>query len=151
MTKSPCWGAHYTWAIPTLSPHPASCRSAPTPLRCATEKTLKKMPDGVQKTRPWHCPCHLLSFLRKIMKTSDMGNAKAVFFAPRPAIFWKFSPLRNEAEWEGSGRRLDVEIALVRPWYSPAFSMAILSFCHLSKNHNKRFRCPNRFSPVYNT
>ena len=40
-------------------------------------------------------------------------NTKAGFFAPRPTDFWRFSPLRSEAEWERSGRRLDAEIALV--------------------------------------
>ena len=44
--------------------------------------------------------------------------AKAVFSSARPADFWRFSPLRSEVEWERSERRLDVEAALVRPWYS---------------------------------
>ena len=54
MTKSPCWIQGYTQAIPTLSPHPLSFRSAPTPLRCATEKTFKRQPEGLQRTQPWH-------------------------------------------------------------------------------------------------
>ena len=39
--------------------------------------------------------------------------AKAGFFAARQIVFWRFSPLRSEAEWKRSGRRLDAEIALV--------------------------------------
>lgn len=40
-------------------------------------------------------------------------NAKAGFSSSRLAFFWRFSPLRSEAEWERSGRRLDAEAALV--------------------------------------
>ena len=40
-------------------------------------------------------------------------NTKVGLYAARPAFFWRFSPLRSEAEWERSGRRLDAEIALV--------------------------------------
>ena len=71
---------HYTKAAPTLSPHPVSFHPAPTLLRCAAEKTLKRLPDKMQKTRPWHCLCRLLPSWVVVAHRAGRKETKAGVF-----------------------------------------------------------------------